>query len=712
MLKSRNPIEFGKGLPSVRKQWKTLLSNNDQSFLTDNQLSVFVDKTKPGCECIHFYPMPFPHKFVNGKWIWDELINHDALRSLGPVLDFTPNKTKLTFQPHVIQKQMASGEAKIVERCAVFGNTLIIEWDVTGLDGVVMNYSLPYFSAQTENICNGIVASATGQVFTAISISGAKGISIETAEDTFECNAAIELHRGQKIYLALTCGYDKSQTIKSVLRAAEDPESIFASAEDTWNDYFTKIVPYFSCSDKKLEKLYYYQAYTTRANLYDIPYEPFMHSYTCPWKTGAVWQWSWNTPMNSICERWLNDKKIGAGGILIEGANGGGLNIGTYLHPLEKITQMRGHNEHHQTIGAYLKSLPREYDLPACTTLPHTTPNGLLGAWEFYLGSGDKGFLREVLGIMVEAEAEFSRNELENGLSTCTFVDEFDYSLRLKPYISDFRKGALEMMLKMDTPFIPVDYNCYLYALRERMIKAAAVIDMDGIDIAGLVEKNLKLKTSINKYLWDEIDGFYYDADPRDMSRSGIKCIAGFSALYAEVADARQAARLVEHLVNPAEFGTPYPCPSISMDTADVDPSLPTYGGDSMITSGVWFTVEGLLRYGYDDLAARYILSTIEMVTKDGPSSSYSYHSITGKYNQDKHTLASQCNILTDLICKYIIGINPTGEKTFEVKPIALRDSKIRSFTFGPYNYCDRILTVKWSSNKGYRLCQISEPNL
>jgi len=704
MLIKREQVTLGQGLQTVNVPWKQILANNEQRFLTDNQLSVFIHKRRAGCERMHFYPLTFPHEFMEGKWIWNELVNHDSLRSTGPELDFVAKKTDLSFMPHLVEKTLATDNSQILEKSAVSGSTLIIEWEIAGLDSIKLNYSLPHFAAKMEEFKKGLVVSIKGQVFVAISISGAAGLEYTHEEEPFKLQANIGLVNGKKIYMAMSCGYDRESTIQAASSASANPDTIFTAAEDTWNEYFTKVVPHFECSDKMLEKLYYYQAYITRANIYDIPYEPFTHLYTCPWKTGAVWQWSWNTPMNSVCERWLNDKQIGVGGILLEGTNGGGLNIGTYLHPLRKVTEMREHNEHAQTVGKYLSKLPDTFDFNACTTLPHTTPNGLLGAWEFYLCSGDKEFLREALNVMIEAETEYSKHELENGLCTSSFIDEFDYSLRLKPYIAGFSKGDPEMMLKMDTPFIPVDYNAYLYALRERIIQAAGVIADAGIDTVKLREKNAELKDSINACLWDEAGGFFYDADPRNMQRSGIKCIAGFAPMYAGIATDQQAAKLVEHLTNPLEFGTKYPCPSISVDTPEIDPSLPTYGGDSGITSGIWFTVEGLIKYGYDNLAASYVLKTIEMMTIEGPSSAYSYHSTTGKYNQDKHTLAAQGNILTDMICKYIIGLNPTMRESIEIRPLALELSGIESFTFGPYIYRDKTIIVEWDKKSGYKL--------
>lgn len=699
MLKKRKPVAFGKGLKTTPVDWRKILKDNEQTFLTDNQLSVFFDKKNPGCEKIHFYPIPFPHQFTKGKWDYLELVSRNSLQSVGPKIDFLSEKTTIEFLPSLLQKTMITGKAKIVERSAVSGNTLVMEWSFQELNSTVLNFSLPYFDAGVEKVKNGICLSIKNQVFVVLTFGGrVSEVCFETKEKPLECKAQVKVLKNRKIYLVCSFGYNKSEVIRSSTRAVKIPGTIFKSAEKSWEDYFTKIVPHFSCSDKNLEKLYYYQVYTTRADLYDIPYEPFTHPYTCPWKTGAIWQWSWNTPINSIGERWLNDKQIGAGGILLEGDNGGGLNVGSYLHPVKKIRALRSHNEYMQLIGAYIKKLPEKYDLMALATIPHTTPNGLLGAWEFYLCSGDKKFLREALGIMREAEYEFSKHALLNGLHTTCFVDEFDYSLRLKPFIKAFKKGDPEMMMKMDTPFIAIDYNCYLYVLREKMIEAANILRAD-FDIEKTRRKNEKLKSAIQRYMWNEKEGFFFDVDPRDMKHSNVKCLQAFSTLFAGIASPEQAERMVKRLKNPKEFGTPYPCPSVSMDTPDVDPSLLTYGGDVENVSGLWFTVEGLVRYGYTGLAGEYINKAIEMVTKEGPSSSYSYHCLTGKYNMEKHALAYSCAM--DLICKYIIGINPQPNGEFKINPVALPKSGVKKFKFGPYLYRGKWITVEFNQRKG-----------
>ncbi len=700
----RQPYTPDQRLPRIEKPWRRWLEDDEQRFLTDNQLSIWLAEGRAGCERIHFYPLPFPHRFTRGIWDFDELANHDSLRSIGPQLDIPLKQVNLRFRPYRIDRLLVGDDVTVRERCAVSGNTLILMWDLDGPDETTLHFALPYFSARVEQTATGILISVRDQVFVSIALAGVTRTSWQASEAPLECRARISPTPGERLVLALTCGYQRGEVLEGAAAAAGGPERVFDSAEDSWDEYFSRAVPYFACSDRELERLYYYQAYVTRANLYDIPYEPFTHPYTCPWKTGAVWQWSWNTPMSSIAERWLNDKRIGAGGILLEGANGGALNLGSYLHPLRKVTQARHHNDHMRLISAAARELPTDYDLITYTTLPHTMPGGLLGIWEFFLTTGERGFLREALQIMIGAEHNFSKGELPNGLCTCFFVDEFDYSLRLRPFIRDFAKGDPRMMFRMDSPFVAVDYNSYLFALRGVIIKAAKLLGDDGVDIASLHERNARLAEAINRYLWDDDEGFYYDAHSRTLQRSDVKCIAGFAPLYAGLASEVQAARLVEHLTDPDEFGTPYPCPSISLDTPDVDPSLITYGGDVLLTSGLWFTVEGLRRYGYRELAADYVRRALRMVTSEGPSSSYSYHSITGRYNQAKHTLAAQSVILTDLICRYIIGLHPQPHGALLTDPLALQRSGITEFKFGPFLYCGRWIKVRWNRKRGYHL--------
>lgn len=732
MLVPRAPFSFiPSGLPrnAPRKPpfWRRFFAGLDQDFLTDNQLSLWARRDGPGIRALHFYPLPFAHEFTEPKWSFDEIVNHDCLRATGPSLQIQATRTTIRFQPDLVEKRMRVKGGSIRERCAVVGNTLALAWEIAGVRETGIECALPFFAARLEAVppardglgLQSFLVSVRDEVHVALSVSGMGELAVgelsagtEAPGTGFAAELRGSVGRGGKVSLALSVAYDRGEALRAARTAAARPEEMFGEATRAWDAYLSGVVPRFSCSNKELERLYYYQAYVTRCNLYDIPFEPFTHPYTCPWKTGAVWQWSWNTPLDSVAERWLNDKELGAGGILLEGSNGGAPNMGSYLHPLDRVTALRDRHSYFLAVSAYQKKLGPDYRIEAVSTLPHTTPNGLLGAWEHYLCSQDRGHLRAFLALMAEAEASFSSRELPSGLYACYFVDEFDYSLRWKPYTPGFRKADPQNAFRMETPVVAVDYNCYLYALRERIVEAAAILSSDvalGPDVAEMGRRNAKLRDSINRHLWDEADGFYYDAHPGTLERSGVKCIGAYAALYAGIASPTQAERMVAHLEDPREFGTPYPCPSVSMDTPDADPSVITYGGDSMITSGIWFTTVGLARYGFRDLAARYVARTIQMLTLGGPSSSYSYHSVTGAPNQARHQLAAQSCIATDLVCRYVVGLEPRSGGGIGVDPLALDALGVRSLRFGPYRYGSRSVTVRYDARTGHRV-DIAEP--
>ena len=153
--------------------------------------------------------------------------------------------------------------------------------------------------------------------------------------------------------------------------------------------------------------------------------------------------------------------------------------------------------------------------------------------------------------------------------------------------------------------------NCFLVSDMRALAEIAHELGLAD-DAVGWQARADALAALINKDLWDEESGFYYDK-----GKSGrlikIKTEAGFTPLFAGVAPAERAARLVQHLTNPNEFWTPMPLPSVSADEA-------TYS-DDMWRGPVWvnysfFLVQGLLRYGFDDVAAELTRLTVDEVVR------------------------------------------------------------------------------------------------
>jgi len=124
----------------------------------------------------------------------------------------------------------------------------------------------------------------------------------------------------------------------------------------------------------------------------------------------------------------------------------------------------------------------------------------------------------------------------------------------------------------------------------------------------------------INRWCWNEEDGFYYDVD-NDGSQFRVKTAGGFWPLVAGVASPAQAARLVAHLRNEREFWRPFVFPTLAADD-------PHYQGDGGYwLGGVWaptnyVIIKGLERCGQEEFATeatdRYLTAMAEVFRTTG----------------------------------------------------------------------------------------------
>ncbi|WP_289096164.1 trehalase family glycosidase [uncultured Pseudoalteromonas sp.] len=151
-------------------------------------------------------------------------------------------------------------------------------------------------------------------------------------------------------------------------------------------------------------------------------------------------------------------------------------------------------------------------------------------------------------------------------------------------------------------------------------------------------EKYNNLKTIINKYYWDEKDGFYYDIDATTLEPLKVKTPASYWPLLAEVSSQEQAKKMVEHLLDPATFGGARPWVTVARD----DPSFTTPDGNYW-RGGVWLptaymATKAIEKYGFHeqaDKAAKNLLDHMLRTYKN-----YSPHTIWEAYSPTRDTPA------------------------------------------------------------------------
>jgi len=130
------------------------------------------------------------------------------------------------------------------------------------------------------------------------------------------------------------------------------------------------------------------------------------------------------------------------------------------------------------------------------------------------------------------------------------------------------------------------------------------------------------LKTRINSLMWNEDDGIYYDLD-RAGKQIRVKTIASFWPLLAELPNEAKAEKLIQHLRNPATFGTENPFPTTAADEKSFDEKGKGYRG-SVYSPFTFMVVKGLEKYGAFDLAREcairhlyYLLDTLHPESKE-----------------------------------------------------------------------------------------------
>ncbi len=133
-------------------------------------------------------------------------------------------------------------------------------------------------------------------------------------------------------------------------------------------------------------------------------------------------------------------------------------------------------------------------------------------------------------------------------------------------------------------------------------------------DIPALQEEIDHLTVVVNERLWSEADAFYFD-EWQDGNLNGVKSVAAYWALLAEIVPADRLERFVAHLDNENEFKRPNRVPTLSADSPNYCPEGGYWCG------GVWaptnyMIMRGLEATGYDTLAHEIALDYVDHVTK------------------------------------------------------------------------------------------------
>ncbi len=192
----------------------------------------------------------------------------------------------------------------------------------------------------------------------------------------------------------------------------------------------------------------------------------------------------------------------------------------------------------------------------------------------------------------------------------------------------------------------------WLDAICQQALSAKAIARLfalfdDSENVAAWEAKfNIK-KDIVNKYYWDEQDGFYYDIDVNTHERYKVMTVASFWALTAGIASDEQAAALVEQALNPETLGGEVPLITLARNDGDYYPDGRYWRGSLWLPTA-YAALKGMSDYGFyaeTHECAHKILRHMLATYKN-----YEPHTIWECYSPEKHEPGRQTQ--ESVICR------------------------------------------------------------
>ncbi|MES2962360.1 MAG: trehalase family glycosidase [Bdellovibrionota bacterium] len=168
------------------------------------------------------------------------------------------------------------------------------------------------------------------------------------------------------------------------------------------------------------------------------------------------------------------------------------------------------------------------------------------------------------------------------------------------------RFGARDESYYIDTRGVEsIDLSSYVVMDCEALASLATMIASStpaGLARDGYLRDEARFTTCASEVgqlvrdrLWDETTGYFYDRTLSTGKFIAIPTIASVLPLTAGIASPEQATRLMSHLMNPKQFNTPIPFPSVSRSSPHFEKDM--WRGPVWINTA-YLAIQGMKRYG------------------------------------------------------------------------------------------------------------------
>jgi len=177
-----------------------------------------------------------------------------------------------------------------------------------------------------------------------------------------------------------------------------------------------------------------------------------------------------------------------------------------------------------------------------------------------------------------------------------------------------------------------VDLNAYLFAEKGYLAKMAGILNKEN-DVKKFRKNAELLKSKIQQQFFDDESGWYYDTNIDGTKFIKTKGCEGWIPLWAKAATDKQAAAVMQNMVNPALFNTKVPFQTLSADHPEFKPDGGYWRGPNWLDQA-YFGVQGLKNYGFNleaEKATFKLIHNAEGVLIKGMPIRENYQPITGE---------------------------------------------------------------------------------
>lgn len=431
-----------------------------------------------------------------------------------------------------------------------------------------------------------------------------------------------------------------------------------------WRDFF-KRVPYFECSDKHLQKYYWYRWYGLR--LFTVSGDEGVIHFPAVCEGPGYFHLpiSYSAQAHMRETRWMETAEVARGSFLNFARN----------------QRERG-------------------DYPG-RLFPHGVEED-----EFYHANWgesvlevdaihpDEAFLKEAYLSLIRYANYFDQERDGEG---CGLYDVRNHYETGQEYSSRY----LAVHQEADTwgwgdhfRLKGVEATVYMYCLKRALAIMADRLGKteDGKEWS---EAGERIKQAVLELMWDPTDEIFYDVDPRTMERTKVKAVTCFYPYMTEIVDESHIRGLRRHLLNPEEFWTAFPVATLSCDEPSFSPEAEWKGGRHHCpwNGRVWpmtnsHMVEALAHVA-KDVDGSFKTCVVELMTKfihtmfakddvRFPNCFEHYNPFSGKPSLYRGVDDYQHSWVVDLILKYLVGVQPQGDGRVVIDPLPFETDWVR----------------------------------